>query len=169
MLDLALVDVRMPDAQIEGIETARYLGAQGVRCVMLTSHTDAQTRFAALLAGALGYLVKDVASDTLVVEMVAQALQGDPLPDPLDHTDPDVVLAGQRHAAWQEAQWDLLTPAQRPVAELAAAGKTNEQIAQALGVELSTVHSHMQEVLARLDLVSRRAVRDRLYSTADPS
>jgi len=77
--------VLMPDAQVEGIEAARVLTHQYyIRCVMLTSAAEAATRVAAQLAGALGYLVKDVATgDAAILATVRAALVGEPIPDPL--------------------------------------------------------------------------------------
>lgn len=163
---LALLDVLMPEAQVEGIETARILTHQyHVRCVMLTSVVEATTRVAAQLAGALGYLVKDVATgDAAILAAVRAALAGDAIPDPLAGLTlgkGEALAARQRQAALETA-YAQLTVRQRAVADLARQGLTNAEIADALGVEESTVSSHMREVLARLGLVGRRELRARM-------
>jgi DNA-binding NarL/FixJ family response regulator len=162
---LALLDVLMPEAQVEGIEAARVLTHEyHIRCLMLTSVAEAATRVAAQLAGALGYLVKDVATgDAAILASVRAALLGHPIPDPLAGLalgKADALAARQRQAALETA-YASLTVRQRAVAELARQGLTNVEIAQALGVEESTVSSHMREVLARLGLAGRRELRTR--------
>jgi len=162
---LAVLDVLMPDAQVEGIEAARVLTHQYyIRCVMLTSAAEAATRVAAQLAGALGYLVKDVATgDAAILATVRAALVGQPIPDPLAGltlSKADALAARQRLAALETA-YAQLTLRQHAVADLARQGLTNGEIAHALGVEESTVSSHMREVLARLGLAGRRELRAR--------
>jgi two-component system, NarL family, response regulator DevR len=163
---LALLDVLMPEARIEGIEAARILTHQyHIRCVMLTSAVEATTRVAAQLAGALGYLVKDVVTgDAALLAVVRAALAGEPIPDPmagLELGKAEALAARQRLAAL-ECAYAHLTVRQRAVADLARQGLTNAEIADALGVEESTVSSHMREVLARLGLTGRRELRTRL-------
>jgi RNA polymerase sigma factor (sigma-70 family) len=163
---LAVLDVLMPEATVEGIEAARVLTHQyHIRCLMLTSVVEATTRVAAQLAGALGYLVKDVATgDAVLLRAVQAALAGETIPDPLTGLKlgkAEAVAARQRQAALETA-YAQLTVRQRAVADLARQGLTNAEIADALGVEESTVSSHMREVLARLDLAGRRELRARL-------
>jgi DNA-binding NarL/FixJ family response regulator len=162
---LALLDVLMPQAQIEGIEAARILTHEyRIRCLMLTTVQEAGTRAAALFAGALGYLVKDIATgDAAILDGVRAALAGEPVPDPLaglaiDTTD---ALSIHQRQRFIKAAYERLTPRQREVAELAAQGLTNKEIAGVLRVEVATVNSHMQEVLARLELLGRRELQTR--------
>ena len=163
---LALLDVLMPQAQIEGIEAARVLTHEyRIRCLMLTTVQEAGTRAAALFAGALGYLVKDVATgDAAILEGVRAALAGDPIPDPLaglaiDETEAMSIHQRQRFIS---AAYARLTPRQREVADLASHGLTNKEIAAVLRVEVATVNSHMQEVLGKLGLVGRRELQTRV-------
>ena len=163
---LALLDILMPEAQIEGIEAARILtGDYGVRCVMLTTVQEVGTRAAALFAGALGYLVKDTATgDAALLAGVRAALADEPLPDPLASLTLDRAEAfsiEQRRRFIDEA-YEQLSPRQREVAALAARGLTNQEIATQLGVEVATINSHMQEVLGRLGLAGRRGLQTRL-------
>jgi DNA-binding NarL/FixJ family response regulator len=163
---LALLDILMPDARIEGIEAARVLtGTYRVRCLMLTSKQEAASRAAAMLAGALGYLVKDnTTGDTAIVTAVRAALDGQPLPEPLSGgglTPAEMVCIHQREVALNDA-YARLTVRQREIADLAAEGLTNEQIALRLGIGESTVTSHVRAVLARLELAGRRELRPRV-------
>jgi len=162
---LALLDVLMPEAQVEGIEAARILTHQHhIRCLMLTSVVEATTQVAAQLAGALGYLVKDVVTgDAALLAAVQAALAGDPIPDQmtgLKLSKAEALAARQRQVAIETA-YAQLTVRQHAVADLARQGLTNAEIADALGVEESTVSSHMREVLARLGLAGRRELRAR--------
>jgi DNA-binding NarL/FixJ family response regulator len=165
-ISLALLDVLMPDAKVEGIEAARVLSGQyHIRCIMLTSVAEATTRVAAQLAGALGYLVKDVATgDKAILEAVQAALVGEALSDPLAglRLDRAEALAARQRQKALEMAYAQLTVRQRAVADLARQGLTNAEIADALGVEESTISSHMAEVLARLGLASRRELRSRV-------
>lgn len=163
---LALLDILMPEAQIEGIEAARILTHEHrIRCLILTTVPEASTRAAALFAGALGYLVKDVATgDAAILEGVRAALAGDPIPDPLaglaiDATEAMSIHQRQRCIA---AAYERLTARQREVADLAAQGMTNKEIARVLRVEVATFNTHMQEVLGRLGLVGRRELQTRV-------
>jgi DNA-binding NarL/FixJ family response regulator len=163
---LALLDILMPEAQIEGVEAARVLtGEYGVRCVMLTTVQEAGTRAAALFAGALGYLVKDTATgDEAILAGVRAALAGKPIPDPLAGLPLDRAEAFsiEQRRRFIDTAYGQLSPRQREVADLAARGLTNGEIAARLGVEVATINSHMQEVLGRLGLTGRRELQLRL-------
>jgi len=132
---------------------------------MLTTVQEAATRAAALFAGALGYLVKDVVTgDTAILAGVRAALAGEPIPDPLaglaiDRTEALSIHQRRRFITDAYAQ---LTLRQREVAALAAQGLTNKEIAARLHIEVATVNSHMQEVLAKLGLVGRRELQTRI-------
>jgi RNA polymerase sigma factor (sigma-70 family) len=166
---LAVVDVLMPHAQVEGIEAARALTHRHrIPCLMLTTVQEAATRAAAALAGAVGYLVKDdVRGDADMIATIAAALRGEPLPDPLEGLDAaQAIAAHQRRMALREA-FARLTPQQRRVAQLMQQGMTNQEIARTLVVSVATVNSHVQEVLARLGLSSRRQLLPHLlYDSA---
>lgn len=159
-VSLALLAIRMPEAQIDGITAARALLHHRIRCVLLASSTDIQSRVAASMVGVLGYLVKDTATAATILATVQAALRNDPLPDVLGDVPPEQAHRARRRQERLQQQWASLTPAQRRVAALAAQGKTNVDIAHALGVAPSTIQSHMQEILARLCLTSRRSLQD---------
>ena len=163
---LALVDILMPGAAIEGVEAVRRLTSEhGVPCVMLTAVDDAAVRMACYLAGALGYLVKDSSlTDQTLLLAVEQGLRGVSATPPVT----DVAAAAtayQRHALIEE-RLQTLTTAQRRVVAGMREGLTNQEIAQRLGVSVSTVNTHVQEILARLGLSSRRDLRPhRIYDS----
>ena len=161
----AICDVLMPHAQIEGIEAARWLTHDyGIPCLILTSVEEASTRLAAVYAGAVGYVLKDVAQADLLVRSVSDLLQGRKPRDPLVAIGVSAHEArhiAERRAAVTRAT-EQLTPQQRVVAELIIEGKTNHEIAQILVLSRGTVNSHVSNILQRLNLVTRRAVKTRV-------
>ena len=164
---LGIIDILMPEADIEGIEAARILTREfAIPCLMLTSVVEAGSRAAAALAGALGYLVKDVVNDAAILAGVKAALAGDPIPDPLAglQIDRAEALAIRQREQRLKVAYTGLTPRQQEVATLMAQGLTNEQIAERLVVSVATVNTHVQEVLAKLDLRSRKKLLGLTFS-----
>lgn len=164
-VDAAICDVLMPHAAIEGVETARMLWHDhGIPCLMLTSVQEAGARQAALYAGAIGYVVKDLAHGDLLRASVAALLAGDALPDPLTTisvSDAEARQIDERYAAYIRAI-EQLTPQQRVVAQLLQAGKTNREIAEQLVFSRGTVNTHVSHILERLNLATRREVKTRV-------
>lgn len=163
--DAAICDVLMPHAEIEGVAAARILWHEhGIPCLMLTSAHDAGARLAALYAGAIGYIVKDLAHGDLVRASVAALLAGDPLPEPLREipvSDAEARQIDERAAAYARAM-EQLTPQQRVVAQLLQEGKTNREIAEQLVLSRGTVNTHVSHILERLNLATRRDVKTRV-------
>lgn len=164
-VNAAICDVLMPHAEIEGVETARLLWHDhGIPCLMLTSVQEAGARLAALYAGAIGYVVKDLAHAELVRSSVAALLAGDALPDPLTAisvSDTEARQIDERYAAYVRAI-EQLTPQQRVVAQLLQEGKTNREIAEQLVLSRGTVNTHVSHILERLNLATRREVKTRV-------
>jgi two-component system, NarL family, response regulator NreC len=161
----AICDVLMPHAEIEGIAAARALWYDyGIPCLILTSVQEAGTRLAAIYAGAMGYVLKDVAHAELLVRSVEALLRGERMHDPLTAV---TVNAGEARqiaeirAAYLRAL-EQLTPQQRVVAGLILDGKTNQEIAQELVLSRGTVNSHVSNILQRLNLATRREVKTRV-------
>lgn len=159
--DLAIVDILMPKAQIEGMEAARALIALGVPCVMFTTVTSARARLEATLCGAIGYFVKDVPqARTLLVDGLTTWQRTQALPDPTTAIAVDTRETVQLHERkrFVDEQLAQLSGKQREVAAHAARGLTNKEIATAMGIALPTVNTHMQDVFMRLGLTSRRTL-----------
>ncbi|WP_129678223.1 response regulator transcription factor [Candidatus Chloroploca sp. Khr17] len=164
-LDAAICDVLMPHAELEGIAAARVLWYEhGIPCLILTSVQEAATRLAAIYAGAFGYVHKDMAEADVLVRAVLSLLAGQRPPDPLAalHISPDEAqhLAEIRAASLRALEH--LTPQQRVVAGLILEGKTNQEIAAQLVLARGTVNSHVSNILQRLNLATRRAVKTRV-------
>lgn len=165
----AICDVLMPHAEIEGVEAARSLWHDHrIPCLILTSVQEAGTRLAALYAGAMGYVLKDLAHAELMRASVAALLAGHAPPDlrtTLAVSDEEARQIDERRAAQLRAL-EQLTPQQRVVAQLLQDGKTNREIAELLVLSRGTVNTHVSHILQRLNLATRREVKTRvLFAT----
>ena len=149
--DVAILDVRLPDGS--GIEVCREIRSSSpeVACVMLTSYADAEALFAAVLAGAAGYVLKQVGSSSLV-EDVRRVAAGESLIDPS-------LLDRARKRLVSEAEGDpllaSLTPRERRILELIAEGRSNRQIADSLYLAEKTVKNYVSNLLAKLGMDRR--------------
>lgn len=165
VVSAAICDVLMPHAEIEGIAAARVLWHEyGVPCFILTSVQEAGSRLAAVYAGAMGYVLKDVAQSDLLVRSIQAIVKGQRPSDALAtiavSTDEARQISETRTAHLRAIA--QLTPQQRVVAALILQGKTNQEIAEALVLSRGTVNSHVSNILQRLNLATRREVRTRI-------
>jgi two-component system, NarL family, response regulator DevR len=146
--DVALLDVRLPDGT--GIEVCRAVRAvdPGIQALMITSFDDDDARAAALLAGAAGFVLKQIRG-TELVDAVRRVGAGEHLPPPATSTDAGVA-AGVGHLAL-----DSLTPQERRVLDLIVDGLTNADIGVRLGISEKTVRNHVTSVLAKLGFARR--------------
>jgi DNA-binding NarL/FixJ family response regulator len=149
--DVVLMDLHMP--VLDGIATTRRLRAEqpGVRVLALTTFDDDEDVFAALRAGALGYLLKDVSSERLV-EAVLSAARGESVLQP--------SVAAKVVARFAQLD-DVPRPRPQPlvvplsdreldVLRLLADGRSNREIAGSLFLAEGTVKNHVTNVLAKL-------------------
>jgi DNA-binding NarL/FixJ family response regulator len=156
--DVVLMDVRMPD--LDGIAATRQVlaGAPAVRVVMLTTFEQDDYIFGALSAGASGFLLKRTRPEELVAAIHTIAA-GDSLLSPSVTSRVIARMARQPAPdASHDARLDELTPREREVLRLVAAGLSNGEIAAALLIEESTVKTHIKRILAKL------GVRDRVQA-----
>ena len=149
--DVVLLDLNMPG--ISGIETLQAIlkDAPATHVVMLTVSEVAEDLFAALRAGALGYLLKNIDSEFLVAS-IRRAAAGDSVISP-EMTGRLVrqVVRGVPAASPAEA----LSPREREILRCLARGASNKEIARELDVAESTVKIHVQHILRKLELTSR--------------
>lgn len=161
----AICDILMPHAKIEGIAAARALWHEHrIPCLILTSVQEAGARLSSLYAGAMGYVLKDMAESSVLVANVRAVLEGRPVVDPLAQmrlSEQEVQQIAEARAAYRRAT-EQLTPQQRVIAALIMEGKTNQEIADELRLSRSTVNSHVSNILQRLGLSTRREVKSRV-------
>jgi len=150
--NVAVLDVRLPDG--DGIEVCREIRSShpDVACLMLTSFADDEALFAAIMAGAAGYLLKQVRGRDLV-DGIRRVGSGESLLDPTVtarvlerlRTQPADELAG-------------LTDQERRILDLISEGLTNRQIGERMYLAEKTVKNYVSNVLAKLGMSRRTEV-----------
>ncbi len=158
--DVALLDVQLPDGS--GVEVCRQVLSRdpGIRALMLTTFDDAQARMAALLAGASGFVLKQIRGTELVTSL-RRVAAGEAI-DPADAgaltgaaggTTAGAAAGGAARVA--DDRLRTLTPQERRVLDLIVEGLTNGQIGERLGIGEKTVRNHVTNLLAKLGLSGR--------------
>jgi two-component system, NarL family, response regulator DevR len=148
---IAILDGRLPDGS--GIEVCRAVRSVDptINVLILTSYDDDDALFAAIMAGAAGYVLKEVSSSALI-EAVRQVAAGRSLLDP---AVTQRVLERIRRGDEVAGELDQLTEQERKILELIAEGLTNRQIAERLFLAEKTVKNYVSSVLAKLGLERR--------------
>ena len=149
---VAVLDARLHDGS--GIDVCRSIRSRdpSIRGVILTSYDDDEALFAAIMAGASGYVLKQIRSNDLV-DAVRRVAAGQSLLDPAVTTR---VLERLRHADEDEpTELAQLTEREREILELIAEGLTNRQIGQRLYLAEKTVKNYVSSLLAKLGLERR--------------
>jgi DNA-binding NarL/FixJ family response regulator len=149
--DVALLDVRLPDG--DGVEVCREIRSRQpeVACLMLTSFADDEAMFQAIVAGAAGYLLKQIRG-TDIVDAVRRAASGKSLLDP---AVTQRVLERLRRPPEEDERLAQLTPQERRILALIADGLTNRQIAGEIHLAEKTVKNYVSNVLAKLGMERR--------------
>jgi DNA-binding NarL/FixJ family response regulator len=149
--DVILLDLVMPG--VDGVGALKRLREAGsrARVIVLTSFGDDDKLFAALRAGASGYLLKDVQPLDLV-RAIRSAHEGD---TPLSPTIATRIVEEIAQGGGAPADVDDLTPRERDVLILIARGRSNKVIALELGVAEKTVKTHVSHILGKLGLTDR--------------
>ena len=148
--DVAVLDVRLPDG--DGIEVCREIRSRhpDIACVMLTSFADDEALFSAIMAGAAGYVLKQVRGSDLVAG-IRRVAAGESLLDP---TLTARVLDRLRHRP-EDEELAALTAQERRILDLIAEGLTNRQIGERMYLAEKTVKNYVSNLLAKLGM-SRR-------------
>jgi two-component system, NarL family, response regulator DevR len=151
--DLIVMDVRLPDGS--GIEACREIRSEQpqVRVVILTSYPDEEAVFASIVAGASGYLLKQIRGRDLVAALEAVG-RGESLLDP---AVTEKVLDRVRRIASGTYTDELaqLTRQEQKILLLIAEGKTNKEIAAEIFLSDKTVKNYVSSILAKLNLQRR--------------
>jgi DNA-binding NarL/FixJ family response regulator len=152
--DVVLMDLRMPD--LDGIEATRRINRAepAPAVVVLTMFEDDDSVFAAMRAGARGYLLKGADQDE-IVRAICAAAAGEAI------FGPEIATRVIRHFASGSgsiaAAFPSLTDRERAVLELVAAGKGNATIAHDLVISLKTVRNHVSNIFTKLQVSDRSA------------
>jgi DNA-binding NarL/FixJ family response regulator len=150
--DVAVLDVRLPDG--DGVTVCRELRSQlpDLRCIMLTSFADDEALFDAIMAGAAGYVLKQIRGTDLVgaIRVVAS---GQSLLDP--RTTARVLDRMRESATRRDDPLAALTEQERTVLELIGEGLTNRQIGERMFLAEKTVKNYVSSVLSKLGLQRR--------------
>jgi len=151
--DLIVMDVRLPDGS--GIEACREIRAEHpeIRVVMLTSYPDEEAVLSAIVAGASGYLLKQIRARDLVAALEAVG-RGESLLDP---AVTEKVLERVRRIATSPDNDELaqLTQQEQKILLLVAEGKTNKEIAAEVFLSDKTVKNYVSSILSKLALERR--------------
>lgn len=149
--DVAVLDVQMPDGN--GVELCRDLKSEmpDLKCLILTSFDDEQAMMGAIMAGAAGFVLKQIRGTDLVGAVHTVAAGGSLL-------DPAAVARLMNHLREKSTEKDPLTELteqERKVLDLIAEGLTNRQIGERLFLAEKTVKNYVSSVLAKLGLERR--------------
>lgn len=150
--DVVVMDIRLPDAT--GIEACRDIRSQNsdIKVLMLTSYSDEEAVMGSIMAGASGYLLKEIRSQE-IVDAIRRVGAGQSLLDPAVTA---AVLERVRLGKEEDQRWVHLTEQERHILELIAEGKTNREIAEVVSLRDKTVKNYVSNILAKLE-VSRRS------------
>lgn len=149
--DVAILDVRLPDG--DGVSVCREIRSQlpDVACLMLTSFADDDALFDAVMAGAAGYVLKQI-HGTDLVGAVRTVASGQSLLDPRSTAR---MLERLREQANRKDPLAALSDQERRILELIGEGLTNRQIGERMYLAEKTVKNYVSNLLAKLDMQRR--------------
>ncbi len=152
--DVAILDVRLPDG--EGVTVCRDIRSSvepPPACLMLTSFSDDEALFSAIMAGAAGYMLKQVSGNDLVGAVRTLAAGGSLLDAGVTATVLNRLRSG--NAQQEDPRYASLSPQERRILDLIAEGMTNRQIAGQLYLAEKTVKNYVSSLLHKLGFERR--------------
>jgi two-component system response regulator DevR len=149
---VAVLDVQLPDGS--GVEVCRDVRSldPNLACLMLTSFSDEEALFQSVVAGAAGYVLKQIRGNDLV-SAVHRVARGESLIDPALTSELVERLRNPRHD--QDPRLAALTELERTILDLVAEGLTNRQIAVKVNRAEKTVKNYMSSILMKLGMTRR--------------
>ena len=149
--DVAVLDVRLPDGT--GVDVCRDIRSAfpEIRALMLTSYADDEALFDAIMAGASGYVLKDIRGNDLV-SAIRSVAAGKSLLDP---SATQRVLERLRDGQAHDSRLDELTEQEKKILELIGEGLTNRQIGERMHLAEKTVKNYVSSLLAKLGMERR--------------
>lgn len=169
--DIAILDIRMPG--LSGIEACKQIveAVEDCRVIMLTSYAEDELLFAAIQAGASGYVLKRIGDNDLV-QAIERISRGESMLDPAMTA---TVFAEMRkiNEAQHSAAFADLTPQELSVLTLVAQGLTNRQIAAKLYLGEGTVRNYVSSILGKIGVSNRAeaaayAVKNNIHELVPP-
>ena len=149
--DVAIIDMRLPDGN--GVEVCREVRSREpqVQCLILTSYADDEALFDSIMAGAAGYLLKQIKGSDLV-DGVRRVAAGQSLLDP---SVTERVLERLRRGPEEDERLARLSEQERKILDLIAEGLTNRQIGERMFLAEKTVKNYVSNLLAKLGMERR--------------
>lgn len=149
--DVAILDGRLPDGS--GIDVCREIRSRdpAIAALILTSYDDDEALFAAIMAGAAGYILKQVGGNDFV-STVRRVAAGHSTLDPLVTAQ---VLERVRNGPRTDPALENLTAQEQRILELIGEGMTNRQMAESMHLAEKTIKNYVSSLLAKLGLESR--------------
>jgi DNA-binding NarL/FixJ family response regulator len=149
--DVAILDARLPDGS--GIDVCREIRSRDpeIRALILTSYDDDEALFAAIMAGASGYTLKQVRGSDLI-DSVRRVAAGQ---STLDPSVTAAVLDRVRNGPPVDKELERLTSQEQRILDLIGEGLTNRQIGERMYLAEKTVKNYVSSMLAKLGLTSR--------------
>lgn len=159
--DVILMDIRLPGK--DGVQACSDILEQWpqTRVLFLTSFADDDTVLAAVLAGAHGYLIKEIGVDTLL-DSIKRVAAGESILDPAA-TKRVLSWVKTRSTAPPDPGREPLSPQEQRVVALVAEGKTNKEIAADMGLSPKTVKNYLSNIYQKLQ-ITRRAQAAALFA-----
>lgn len=164
--DVVLVDINLPD--INGVEAVRRMkpACPQTQFLMLTVYENPDHIFAALAAGATGYLLKDTRHTELLAAIQQIAAGGSPMSSGIARK---VVQSFASAPAAPTAGLDTLSPREQSVLELLSRGYLYKEIADTLGISVPTISTYIRRIYEKLQVNSRtQAISKYLRRPASP-
>jgi DNA-binding NarL/FixJ family response regulator len=149
---VAILDVELPDGS--GVEVCREIRVlfPEVACLMLTSHANDEALFASIMAGAAGYVLKQIRGNELI-DAVKRVARGESLVDP---TVTGAILERLRNPRPNiDPRLASLTPLEHTILEHLVEGATNRQIASKVNIREKTVKNYISSILRKLGMARR--------------
>jgi two-component system response regulator DevR len=149
--DVTVLDVRLPDGS--GVEVCREIRSTmpEVSALMLTSYSDDEALFDAIMAGASGYVLKEIRGNDLI-EAIRQVAAGNSLLDPVATAR---VLERMRNGDGHDPRLDALSEQERRILELIGEGMTNRQIGEQMHLAEKTVKNYVSSLFVKLGMERR--------------